>query len=501
MTIWNGAPGRRRRLGALTILIGLVSSVAAAQEAETPPELRPYRVLVSAAFASDGRLAERSRDEVRGEIARAADRVYGQMWTPTVRENRWLLPADPRGLERLTAAEVRSHIKPAGDPNAEPEFDKVFVLAVSVAGAKYTVAGREWDAVSRSLGPTLTAETWDRRAVGATAFELLTRLFRPTATIVEVGNDVDPPFVLLQIRAGELTPSDPQQTPVREGDLLAPLLRYRSRETRQVEKIQPLDWTYITVDHVARGDATGLAVSGLRSPLGGRRSRLVERAAVRVRPYAEQTRLTIVPGGNEDQPLVAHFIDIVPKLLAREEPQTEPRRVLTDRTGTISLPADADRPLAWLYVRSGEAVLARVPYVAGVESQVTLALPDDSIRLSVEGDLALLQGDLVDTVARRATLLALAKRSAEKGEWDKVPGYFAEVEKLPGVEEFRADLTAIRVAGVEEANRAGDRSAARRIQRLCGQTGELIDVYLSEEKLRVFREGIDELRKAQGRST
>jgi hypothetical protein len=49
-------------------------------------------------------------------------------------------------------------------------------------------------------------------------------------------------------------------------------------------------------------------------------------------------------------------------------------------------------------VRSGQHLLARLPFVPGLTQTLSADLPDDSVRLSVEGSVSLIQADLVDLV-------------------------------------------------------------------------------------------------------
>ena len=55
----------------------------------------------------------------------------------------------------------------------------------------------------------------------------------------------------------------------------------------------------------------------------------------------------------------------------------------------VTLQVKEGLPTVWLYVYSGKALLARVPYAPGLRPVETVELPDDSIRLRVEGELDL----------------------------------------------------------------------------------------------------------------
>ena len=254
-------------------------------------------------------------------------------------------------------------------------------------------------------------------------------------------------------------------------------------------------WTYLVVETVERRWVTARIVSALRTPLGTIGRRRMETIAVRVRPALKTTRVQIVLQGQPGQPLAGCDVAAAAKVFAEDEPASAPQRLMTDRDGRLTLARHDQSPLVWLSIKSGEALLARVPFCPGIESEAVLELPDDSLRLKVEGDLSLLDARLIDTVARRATLLARMRLLAREGDWDAVAARRNELEKLPDTAAFDAQLAAIRIPALEQARAAGNRVAEARIRKLCGQTSDLIRRYLDKDKLRVVLEEIEELRR------
>ena len=172
----------------------------------------------------------------------------------------------------------------------------------------------------------------------------------------------------------------------------------------------------------------------------------------------------------------------------------EPLRLWTDRRGSVTIPIIEQYPLVRLYVRSGKSLLARVPFVPGIASEVTLQLPDDSLRLGVEGQIEILEGDLIETVARRAVYMALARVYARGGKWDKVEEQKKGLKELDGMKEFEAKMTAIRFPAVKAAEARRDRSAKARIERLCNDMLAVVGRHLDPNKLKVFHEELLELK-------
>jgi hypothetical protein len=196
---------------------------------------------------------------------------------------------------------------------------------------------------------------------------------------------------------------------------------------------------------------------------------------------------------DESIPLIGYNVQLVAKRGMRDEARKPPITQFSGRDGYVHIPVDPDEPIVWVYVYSGNALLARVPYVPGVTTDETIPLPDDSIRLSVEGEIDLMRGKLIDTVARRATLMALAKMTDENEKLlpaqrrTVIDEKFREIYALPGKEEFQTRLSTIREPSLIQARRLKNKFAERRIKKLCDDTGKLIDQYLDMAPVRKFR--------------
>ena len=235
--------------------------------------------------------------------------------------------------------------------------------------------------------------------------------------------------------------------------------------------------------------------------------------AVGVASTRQSTRLQLLPRRNPSRPLIGHRVVVLSRRLTKKAASTAapdegvvqgkeekkkqadlppPRRLLSDRNGTVDVRVDERMPLVWLYVMSGNSVLARVPFAPGCQETLTLLLPDDSDRLGVEGEVARLQGELIETVARRAVLMAKSKKlaEAEKPDWAKVDQQLKEIEGLTPLADFVAQLDKVEFAAVESAKSDRNKVAVSRIRRICSEAKELFQRHLSEDKLKKFREGL-----------
>jgi hypothetical protein len=474
---------------------------------ERPQARKPYRVLISVAFDDSPRFSDAYRRDVLQGVENAANRTLGQIWSLEVKENRLLLPARSSALQRLTFADVVKYlgIKPVApaekdapeNTSPEPEiafsvkdspYDKVFLVAIEPVGVRYRVAATEWDEATRHISPVVNKETLDRRSVAETAFGIIQKLFHPILQI----DRANPETAELSLRAGAFPSVDPNADQLQAGTLIVPFYRFLNKDIR-VQRIQFVPWTYLRVQESHRGYVKCAVISGLRAPLGMGRRR-VELMGMVLRPQVESTRLKMVFRSNPSKPLVGYRVTVAAKTLADDKPQADPVKMITNRQGSLLLKHDPNNPMLWLSIHSGNALLARLPFATGVTSKETFQLLDDSIRLSVEGEIEILQGKLIDLVARRSTHMALAKIMAGKKDWKKVDEEIRKLEALPGAEEFQTLLTTIREPALEEANRIGRRRTAAKIQKMSKKMSDLINSYLDTESIISLKSELTDLR-------
>ncbi|GAB4154628.1 MAG: hypothetical protein Tsb009_31280 [Planctomycetaceae bacterium] len=462
---------------------------------EVPLEFRPYRVRISLAIDWQAKIAPRLRQRVFADLKDAIDRSYGRMWTVEMERNRWLPLPGEVGLKRLTGDQLLERFRPQTESAPVP-FDKLFVLTLQRRGPRFLLAGREWDTKSRKLSILEKTSTNQPREVGRKLFALLPKLFHPVFSIESVnGTEVD-----LRLQAAMFPAIDPSVAQVRVNDVITPYFRYLDKN-HVVQKIRSIPWTYIIIDKVDQQFITGSMVTDRGGRLGTGRRRRVEVLGNLVRPRFSSSRLKMVYQTDETKPLVGYHINLIPKRFYRDK-RTEPLiRRFSGRDGIVQIPVNPRFPIIWVYVYSGSALLARVPYCPGVSNNETIPVPDDSIRLAVEGEISLLKNELIDVVARRATLMALAKKisddesiPAAKKEM-QIDEKFAMIAQLPGIEEFEDKLTKICYDAGKNAEKLKNRFAVRKIKKMWEDTSKLVAKFLDPEPVRKFRQELREAAK------
>ncbi|MDA0832627.1 MAG: hypothetical protein O2955_08985 [Planctomycetota bacterium] len=459
-----------------------------------PYDLTPYRVHLGVSFPIGGTISRAVQQQVHSSLSHAVMRSVSGMWDHTVEENDWMFPANAEGVRRLTPDELKIRYR-RGD------WDKAFFIAIAPLGAGFQLAAREWDVVTESLGPVSETIVYDERELGNAAFRLSISLFRAVAYVTSA----DSQRAELVLRAGEYPPPDDDCQQLHVGEYLTPELLIYTRE-RDIKGIQQVPWTYLTVESIERGRVVCEVKSGLRAALPGKKRR-IETVALVSKPHLESSKIHLTLSKNDRRNLVGYHVTLTsvhPREIAaweralekaREEnpdatpdspPPGELQFFLSDREGNVGIPHTPEHPLIWLTVRSGKLLLARVPYIPGVVPVTDLELPDDTIRLMAEGDLSILQGRLIDTVAQGAVLRAKAIAALKDGKPEEAAVSKQKWEALDKRDNFLADLSSIRVTGVEAARADKDKLTEARVRAICKETEELINRYLDPKKVSDF---------------
>jgi hypothetical protein len=381
--------------------------------------------------------------------------------------------------------------------------DKIFPVTVEVEGANYIISAREWDRESELLTTVRTRTTIDRRTIASQILRLLGEVFRPITLI----DEATPQTAGIRYKAGEFPPGDPAFALAKKDAMYVPFFRYLDRN-KVMQKLQFLPWSYITATSVERIRANCELSTGVKTPLGSFKRRRMELRALELKPYTNQTTLTLVPKRNRTRPLVGYLVAVYDEIPPPPpEPDEEPKEdaperekpdiYRSDRFGNVRIPVDPNKPLQWVFIRSGSALLAKFPLVAGTERQMTVECPDDTIRLDVEGQIVLLQSRLVDTIAKQAMVKAMITNRLKKGEWKKVDESLKELDELPTIESFETLVSEIQYPALKKADERRDRISKGRIAKLGAAVLKVARIHLDQQKVDEFREDIVQQRQLE----
>ncbi len=451
-------------------------------------ELRPYRVLLLVASDLPQQSGPR-RSELLEKIRQSAARSIGAQWDLTIQEADWLQPVSADGLKRLTPAELYKRTGSDRD-----KFDVWLVAAVGTNGAGFRIDVHGWQPAIEVDAGTIGRDIYDWQDIPNTVLQLSHMSFRPIGRV----DDVDGKQVRLVMQGGALAIPDPAFAVSREAQVFTPLLASRNRDGK-IDRLQPIPWTFLTAEAVDETRLKCELQSGLRSAIGGKQRGRVETLAITAIANSTSTNVEVVTQSKPQIPLTGHRIELrdsseIPKA---DQPLGEKdahliRTVLTDRRGRITIQANGGK-VVWLFAYSGKHLLARVPVLPGMSTEIRLEVPDDSSRLEAESELYMLQGQLVEAVAARNTAAAKIRAAIKKSDKPLAKAAEAELKREPDAQVFLTQLLSIRVPAVKAAKAKKDRAGEARINRMCDEMAELIQQYLSEDKRRVVLEELKEL--------
>jgi hypothetical protein len=427
----------------LPLLVSLVALAAAAARGADAPSwgLSPYRVHLLVAIEPGGSLAPDVAADLPAQAAGnlrtalgAAGRVELHAPTP---ELRTAMLAD---LPALTAADL---------PAEQLQGDKVLLVAIGERAGGWRVQARELDVTTGIWNATLTREVAHPAHLLASVSRALLAAFAPLARI----ESAEEGAALLNFRGGALAKPG-RGLPISSGTVFRPLLlKSDSRGNVEPGSATPIPWTYLTITNASGGGANCRVETGLAgNPIPAYHPHR-PRWALAVAPPTGTTQLRLVTSGVAGAPLEGCDVLAQPADIPGND--LWQRIGASDARGIVAVPAGKS-VLQLLQVRQGQRPLARVPIVAGLTAELSLALPDDSQRVELEQSLAEVQDELVDLAARREALVARTKQALAAEDMALADKLKSQLGSLPGVETItpRLDQAAAAVKAADPGTKA-----------------------------------------------
>jgi len=420
-------------------------------------ELTPYRVKVLVAFDSTPEFTDRLQEDLRAELLGRVDVLLGGVWRTEIGT-----PAPVLALAMLRDLEA---VDPERMLPESAEFDKIFLMTVRRDRDGPELAVREFDVRTRLFSAVVVRREWQIGKLRDLAADALWEAFAPLAQIEHVENKQ----AVLRAKAAALSPGDQRLALVKPGQVFRPVVRYNDRHGNP-RRITPVPWTFCHVEEVGDEGVVTRVISGMRSPLSGRRRGRVEPLALAVVPPRRPSALHLQSRFEPKQPLAGFQVYAHPA-----DSKTTVLVGSTDRSGRIDV-APTDSPLRVLIVQSGSQPLARLPIVPGLEPVLTAEVMDDRQRLEAEGFVRGIQEELLDLVARRHVLLAQIRRATEAGQFDRAGTLIEQLQRLPSSSAFARGMAAQR-----SSLRSSDPVVQAKIDAMFDQTQAMIVEHLDPE--------------------
>jgi hypothetical protein len=141
----------------------------------------------------------------------------------------------------------------------------------------------------------------------------------------------------------------------------------------------------------------------------------------------------------------------------------------------------ANAPLYFYFVKSGNSLLAKLPIVTGDEQLFEAPLGDDAKRLEAEALIRGLEGRIFDTVALRALLQQKAENSLASNKLKEARKELDQLKLTKNYESFREDLTAIQTKVLTTSDPI-PQGALKRIQKLFNDTGTSLQKFVQSRE-------------------
>ena len=460
------------RLCLISAILLALSAVTEATDLEVW-QVTPYRVRILAAFERGSELTSAAEKDFCADLLARIDGVVGAPWdvfvVPAPDEQRRAM------LHSLDGITVEQAAKIAGN------YDKIMFLAVKSENGALRAAVREFDVRAQQLGPPTIRTAWHLGKLRDAALDAILAAFSPLANIETV--DIKNKTTILHLKAAGLPSRDPALKVIQPGMIFRPFIRMNDRDGKP-RRVTPVAWTFLVVDKAAPERLDCRIESGMATPLNGKRRARMEQVALAIHPTRTPSVLTLQSRTEPKAPLPGY------QVFEYDKDTKESATLLgrSDWQGQIDI-APTQKMLRMLVVKDGGELLARLPFVPGLEPSVTAEIANDDYRLQAEGFIIGLQQELVDMYVHREMLRKGALNKIDAGELDQAREMFAELSRLPTAKNFSMKLA-------EERKKLDtkDPVVQAKIDKFFSETQKLVDRCLDEKPV---EELADDLRNAK----
>ncbi|MGO9916757.1 MAG: hypothetical protein ACLQIB_18920 [Isosphaeraceae bacterium] len=458
-------------------LIVVLPGTLRAQERAAPRvdeaiERQPYRILFHLGCDPGARIDEGLRVELLRRWQVLARRFVGAPWVVTIAE-----PASSLGSVDLEAADPASFAGVGA-------YDKVWVVRItrSAFDSGLVLSGREYDAVTRRVGPLQRRGLPSLGDAPRALFVFSRDLFSPFAIVTgqEGGK------AILTARAAAIAPASPAGQVVTKGTVFAPM-RMVSLPDKSVRVLR-IRLSYLQVEAVEGISARCAIVSPYLDPLSNRDPRPHRFVALGLKPGDIPTRLRFVT--KPDKAPAGGFT-----LTARLVPDGQPRELgTTDRMGRIVLkPGFADGLVILRLLAGYIEPLVELPMMPG-ESTEEQEIPVDTLPLTValETQVDSLRDEVIDLVAMRARLESRMKARLDGEDWSGLEESVKEFSKLPPRDEFAQKLTKLKDEATQRQAESKKPILTRTALAEINDLQSLIDRYLDDDTFKAYSDAVEQ---------
>lgn len=449
----------------------------APQADSTPLEQRPYVIRVWFTADPSARMTRADRDRLVADWLLLTERFAGPSWKLELAPDDG--PLRGRDPESLTADEVVA---------ATTGADKGWLIQASrpPTGAGWLIAGREFDAATRQLGPIQRQLAPFRRDTARSLLQLSQRVFSPTAEVVRQG-----PAVSLRVQGSALPVPEGASPVAPAGTVFRPFWVFLQPDG-SIRGVRDIPYTYLRIPENASAASNCEVVSGLRRPLPQQVSGRYRLLALGSRPSSVPTTFRFVSRRASDGQLLP-----VPGavLTARPYPDGVPRTVgTTGRDGEITLPPDFSPGLVTIRLLAGGVEpLREIPILPGETDQVReIPVEPRPLAVALEYRAKAIQDEIVDLIARRGFLENRLEARTQGKQWDEVKKLLDDYRKLPTRDQLAARVKKLREDAQKQQVERKVPILTQTSQALLNEVDGLVSSYLDDTAFKAYQEAYDE---------
>ena len=345
-------------------------------------------------------------------------------------------------------------------------LDKVIAVCLIETNGAIRYQVRELDIQTGQWGALFERICPQGRDLAYDLYAAIERVFMPLTRIDRV-NDQGEVFVRARainaclqsdVHDGTIEAIENSPVWVKPEDRFLPIIR-RVDKNGDLAELNPIPFTYLTVDSQEGSRLVCQIHSRQRLALGGRSSKRAQKLALVIRPPESSTDLKLVSRSDDAHPLSGY--EIYSRRPGATKDEDSEFLGLTDWRGIIEVPP-FDEGLRLIYVKRGSRPLIKLPIIPGLYHEVVTPVPDDEARLNAEGIMQGFQIEILNLVAQRELLQAQAKSAIEKDDVTGASEFLSQFQKLESPQSLKTRLAD------EETRLKNSTLNKRELQRIAG---------------------------------
>ena len=276
---------------------------------------------------------------------------------------------------------------------------------------------------------------------------------------------------------------------VNSSDRFLPVIR-RTDKKGNLIKLEPIEFTFLTINELGNGVARAEIHSSARAPLSQRKSKRAQKLALVIRPPSGSTALRLTA---RDQKTAMEGFEIYSRKPGQTKDEASEFIGKTDWRGQLDIPPSKDG-LRLIYVKRGARALKKIPIIPGLYSSVETTLPNDETRLYAEGVFNGLENEVLSLVIRRTVAEDEVAAAIKSGNTKRAR---EAMDNLTRVEKYSDLRTRLSNSASDLRFRANDNRERAYIDGRSTVLEGLIGKHMSESREESLAEQVLEMSESQ----